>query len=228
MSRVVNFVAALLVFVASVGTVSSTDAVDFTTDPPQYGVDCSYPIHYGIDPKKCPAFHDAYERMIEGCYKLYNKRDCQRNEQDRLRMNLEQPPTQHNYTRIGFKKMRIPKAAWEPLITFYNKWKDQKKKEEWYHGSTIVNSWDSPSYMVSFEDRRFPEGIRVKEQIWEGMRPVIEEWVGHKLEPTSLYGVRIYSSGSILATRTLCFSFFLNLRAQIIMHISAQMSIDFR
>lgn len=72
--------------------------------------------------------------------------------------------------------------------------------KKWYRGATIVNSWDAPSYMVSFEDPEFVGGIRVKEQIWEGMRPVIEEWTGHKLQPTSLYGIRIYTEGSVLAT----------------------------
>eukprot|EP00349_Pseudokeronopsis_sp_Brazil_P001488 CAMPEP_0202960736 /NCGR_PEP_ID=MMETSP1396-20130829/4886_1 /ASSEMBLY_ACC=CAM_ASM_000872 /TAXON_ID= /ORGANISM="Pseudokeronopsis sp., Strain Brazil" /LENGTH=354 /DNA_ID=CAMNT_0049680143 /DNA_START=206 /DNA_END=1270 /DNA_ORIENTATION=+ len=138
--------------------------------------------------------------MMSGCFKIYSRRECEANERDRLRMNLQQPATQHNYTQVGFKLMKVPKDVWEPLIAFYNKWKAKKKIEKWYRGATIVNSWDSPSYMVSFEDPEFVGGVRVKEQIWEGMRPVIEEWTGHKLTPTSLYGVRIYSEGSVLAT----------------------------
>ena len=34
-------------------------------------------------------------------------------------MNIDQPAHQYNYTDIGFKKMKAPKAAWEPLIKFY-------------------------------------------------------------------------------------------------------------
>ena len=34
-------------------------------------------------------------------------------------MNLDQPSHQHNYTEIGFKKLKAPKAAWEPLLKFY-------------------------------------------------------------------------------------------------------------
>lgn len=175
--------------------------VDLSADPAEYGVDCSFPIHYGIDKKSCPYFYDVYQSTMKGCYKKYSKRQCDQNEKDRLRMNLQQPPTQHNYTAIGFKHMKAPKEVWDPLIKFYNTWKDKKKEEKWYTGSTIVNSWDSPSYMVSFEDPEFKGGLHVKEQIWDGMNTVIEQWVGHKLEPTSLYGIRIYTEGSILATR---------------------------
>ena len=124
-------------------------------------------------------------------------------------MNLDQPKTQHNYTEIGFKHIRAPKEAWEPLIEFFEKFKDKKKIEKWYTGATIVNSWESPSYMVSFEDPEFKGGLLVKQKIWDGVRPVIEEWVGHKVQPTSLYGVRIYTSGSVLATRKLYLNLFI-------------------
>lgn len=192
---IASFISSLLNEVAS--------KVDLTSDPPEYGVDCSTPIHYGINKKECPYFHEQYTKMMQGCYKLYSKRECDQGEKDRLRMNLAQPRTQHNYTEIGFKLMKAPKEIWDPIIKFYNQWKDKKKIEKWYRGATIVNSWDSPSYMVSFEDPEFIGGTRVKEQVWEGMRPIIEEWTGHRLVPTSLYGIRIYSSGSVLATRKL-------------------------
>ena len=43
-------------------------------------------------------------------------------------------------------------------------------------------------------------GQNLKQQIWDGVRPVLEEWTGKKLKETSLYGIRIYTEGSILAT----------------------------
>lgn len=180
---------------------SSSTEVNWNKSPPEYGVDCSYPIHYGIDKKKCPQWYENYQRVMKGCYAYYSKEECDSNEADRLRMNLEQPRSQHNYTTIGFKKIRVPKEAWEPLINFYNANKANAKIEKWYRGSTVVNSWDAPSQMVSFENPAFRGGWTVKQQIWDGVKPVIEEWVGHKIEPTSLYGIRLYSGGSILATR---------------------------
>jgi hypothetical protein len=52
--------------------------------------------------------------------------------------------------------------------------------------------------MISFEDRSLRGGVNVKEQIWNGVKPVIEEWVGKKIKPTSLYGIRLYKDGAIL------------------------------
>ena len=40
----------------------------------------------------------------------------------------------------------------------------------------------------------------VKALIWEGVRPIIEEWVGQKIEATSLYGIRVYHQDAVLAT----------------------------
>lgn len=175
--------------------------VDLSKDPPEYGVDCSYPIHYGISQKNCPYFYDRYQTMMKGCFKAYSQSECEANENDRLRMNRDQPKTQHNYTVIGFKHVKTPKPAWDAIIKFYQMNKDNAKTEKWYRGNTIVNTWESPSEMVSFENPSFRGGIAIKQIIWEAVRPVIEEWVGRKVEPTSLYGIRIYRAGSILATR---------------------------
>jgi hypothetical protein len=118
-------------------------------------------------------------------------------------MNLAQPKTQHNYTEIGFKHRKVPQPAWDIITKFYNENKNGAKPEKWYRGNTIVNTWESPSEMISFENSAFRGGFAVKQQIWDLIQPVVEEWVGRKVVPTSLYGIRIYSDGSILSTRKL-------------------------
>jgi hypothetical protein len=190
-----------LFFIFSVGAVFSK--VDLTKDPPEYGVDCSYPIQHAINKKECPYWYVQYQKLMQGCYKAYSQAECDANEADRLRMNLAQPKTQHNYTEIGFKHTKTPKAAWDLIMRFYNEHKTEGKLEKWYRGNTIVNTWESPSQMISFENSAFRGGFAVKQQIWDLIQPVIEEWVGRKVEPTSLYGIRIYSEGSILSTRKL-------------------------
>ena len=55
--------------------------------------------------------------------------------------------------------------------------------------------------MISFEDGSFRDGAATKQLLWQHVQPIIEEWVGRKVEPTSLYGIRIYTENSILATR---------------------------
>eukprot|EP01039_Chlorochromonas_danica_P005604 gene5604-6171_t len=194
------FLLAILAFLSLTSPFAASAKVDLSADPPEYGVDCTYPIHYGINKAECPFFYDQYNRLLAGCAKLYSKEECDQNERDRLQHSLEQPATQHNYTTLGFKKIRAPKEAWQPLIDFYNKYKDRKVLEKWYRGATIVNTWDSPTYMVSFENPDFPEGLEVKQKIWDGVKPLIEEWIGgYKIQPTSLYGIRFYTSGAVLA-----------------------------
>ena len=53
--------------------------------------------------------------------------------------------------------------------------------------------------MLSLEDRSFPEGRRLKAAIWDAVRGALEKWTGETLKPTSLYGIRVYKEGAILA-----------------------------
>ena len=175
--------------------------VDLSANPPEYGVDCSTPIHHEINKKECPYFFEQYKGIMQGCYNLYSKQECDNDVVGRWQQNLQQPATQHNYTDIGFKLMRAPSEIYDPILKFYRENRANKRLEKWYRGSTIVNSWSSPSYMVSFEDGSYKGGMALKQFIWKKMQPIIEEWVGHRVEPTSLYGVREYSAGSVLSTR---------------------------
>ncbi len=97
--------------------------------------------------------------------------------------------------------MRVPPAAWEPLLAFYEQNKNNQHIESWPRGYTYVNTWESPSYMISLEDRSLRGGLVVKQQIWDGVQPIIEEWTGKKITATSMYGIRVYRDKSILATR---------------------------
>jgi hypothetical protein len=100
---------------------------------------------------------------------------------------------------------------------------EKEKVEQWGRANTYTNNWESPTAMISFEDKSLrglfissnifdmapnehshEGGLDVKQKIWDGVQPVIEEWIGRKIYPTSLYGIRIYKSGSILATRKYC------------------------
>lgn len=170
-------------------------------DPHNYGVDVSFPIHYYLDRSKAPVGYDRYAQMMKGCYDRYSKRECDSTERARLAMNRDQPRSQHNYTEMGFKKLRVPLSAWEPLLQFYENNKAKKRPETWPRGNTYVNHWETPSYLVSFEDTTLRGGWAVKDLIWNGVKPIIENWVGHRVKPVSLYGIRIYQEGAMLSTR---------------------------
>lgn len=175
--------------------------VAIASDASDYGVDVTSPIHHFLSAKTNPFFHDRYTTLMQGCYRMYSRSECDATERERLRMSLDQPKTQHNYTELGFKKMRTPQAAWDLITNFFNSNRDKEKVEQWGRGYTYVNDWDAPSDMISFEDRDIKNAQVVKQKIWDTVRPVIEEWVGRKIYQVSLYGVRLYKNGSVLATR---------------------------
>jgi prolyl 4-hydroxylase len=55
--------------------------------------------------------------------------------------------------------------------------------------------------MVSVEDTTLRGGGRaLKKAVWDSARETIEEWTGEELTECSLYGIRIYGEGSVLAT----------------------------
>jgi hypothetical protein len=63
------------------------------------------------------------------------------------------------------------------------------------------NNWEVSTSMVSVEDKGLRGGGgTLKQKIWDAARDVIQEWTGEELTPCSLYGIRVYHEGSILAT----------------------------
>jgi len=66
-------------------------------------------------------------------------------------------------------------------------------------GNIYVNHWESPTSMISFENKNFRGGFDVKQQIWDAVKPIIEEWTGKKVVQTSLYGIRLYHDKAVLS-----------------------------
>jgi hypothetical protein len=61
----------------------------------------TYPITHFLDPNT--HYGQRYNAMMEGCYEFYSYAECMRTEIDRLKMSLEQPRSQVNYTELGFQ-----------------------------------------------------------------------------------------------------------------------------
>jgi len=165
-----------------------------------YGVDVTYPIHWGIDKNSWAG--KRYEEFMEGCTAMYSHKECWDTERARLKMSRDQTASQHNYTELGFKRRRLPEHVFKLLRDFYDTNKDKQVQEKWGRGYTYTNHWSSPTFMVSVEDGNLKgSGQALKNQIWEGVRPIIEEWIGgYEIRPTSMYGIRIYTTGAMLAT----------------------------
>ena len=183
------------------------DDYDNTSDPNEYGVDFSFPQHHyngirqtkSVNPMKA-YFAKRYEKHIQGCYDKYSFRECDANERARLEMSLDQPSHQHNYTKIGFMKRRLPDNVFTKLKEFYQENQEKEKIEAWPRGNTYVNHWEAPTYMVSFEDSSIRNGYALKKMLWDEVRPIIQEWTGQEIVESSLYGIRVYKNNSVLAT----------------------------
>jgi hypothetical protein len=182
-------------------------------------------------------------------------------ETSRFEMNIQQPASMVNYTKMGFAKTRLPPAAWEMLSKFWTiATKDGNTGITEYteypssyvircvcalviHAVDVVdnsflllfsyrtslvliidrdtitrqmtrcipflvlryhNTWDAPTTMWHLEEatRVTNEeilGHELTEAVWRGVREEAQKWTGNQLVVTSVYGIRSYHNGSILA-----------------------------
>jgi len=196
-------------------------------EPVEYGVDVSFPmqhvdvstnypwLEHNMDPSKPvpPEYKDMvlqplgdkttfYKDFLQGCVDHYGKKGgrCRQTEMDRIEMTLRQPQSMQNYTKVGYKKIKCPPEVWNLVKTFWDANKDSGTVEKWGAGNTYTNNWDYPTKMVSVENTGLRGGgYRLKDKIWGAAKNTISEWTGQELTECSLYGIRIYYGGSVLA-----------------------------
>lgn len=181
----------------------------------QFGVDVSFPIHYNFigaddDLAKTNAVFgnervETYKKYMQGCIKRYGGDDteseCMWNDEGRLRLNLNQPQAQKNYTDIGFKKTKLSDETWSLLNAFWadvkakeDNFPDNLKGEEWPAANTYVNHWERDTQIHLLDNS-------LRKVIWDEIEQKIQEWIptASSLSKSSLYGVRVYREGHILA-----------------------------
>ena len=148
-----------------------------------------------------------YEEYLQGCLDQYSDEEeeyrqlCIEHERVRIERSLLQPQSVYNYTTLGFAKIKAPKTAFELLQKFWNDNRDKATEEAWTPGRTEVNHWKVHSKMVSVEDYSLDgAGDLLKVQVWNEIRDTLQEWTGQRLAECSLYGIRIYQEGAVLAT----------------------------
>lgn len=168
--------------------------------------DASWAIHTSnvttvIGQHKQKLYHD----FIANCHKAVEEHEeedpalCSENEEYRMFMNKYQPPSVYNYTKNGFLKIKAPKKLFDKVSKFWqaNKGKD---KNEWPHLTTYHNLWDSPPTVTLLnEDVNEGGGQELMNELFSEAKKVVEKWTGQELRPVSLYGIRQYHNGSILA-----------------------------
>lgn len=159
-----------------------------------YGVDVSFPMHTTALSNHLPDRKRIYRDFLAGCRRHYGRHGerCDWNEDERMEMNLNQPKDMHNYTSAGFAKVSAPPEVTELLKEYWEEHKSNQKKEKWPKGNTYVNHWETDSYFTEVSDE-------LQEDIAALVQPVLEAWTDQSLVVTSIYGVRVYKEGAVLA-----------------------------
>ncbi len=86
------------------------------------------------------------------------------------------------------------------ISDFWQANKHDESGEDWYDGNSFVNYWEIPSTMVSVENEKLiGGGNELHDKIWNVTRDLISEWTGQQLTGSSVYGIRVYKEGAILA-----------------------------
>ncbi|CAM9160642.1 unnamed protein product [Choristocarpus tenellus] len=113
-------------------------------------------------------------------------------EKSRIALNRNQPVAVPKFTEVGYLKSRVPEETFAAIRDWHSQNVGTEKVEKWLDDNTYVNHWKVPTYMI-----RVPHWL--KEQVQIDMQMLMEEWAGVTLKPTSLYGVRHYHRGAVLA-----------------------------
>jgi prolyl 4-hydroxylase len=191
---------------AAAASASSAGDANKQAVPPSdklpYGVDVSWPTHSHalLDPPGGPrGGHadrlQAYQEFMDGCYERYGPIQCERTEYDRVAMNVEQPPTVANYTHAGYAKLPVPAGARRLLGEVWRR-NDSARPEYWDEGNSYTNHWKSPTSYLALD--RFLT-IQQRRTVLHQVQEVLEQWTQTRLVPTSLYGLRVYRRGAVLA-----------------------------
>ena len=119
-----------------------------------------------------------YNDYLTTCRAYYGKTDgskCDVYEYDRMIMNQRQPQSMQNYTKVGFLKTRAPKKVIDLSTQFWEKNHLNTKAEKWPRGNSYINTWVSPTYMISIEDGSLRGGgFKLRKEIWDASREAIQ------------------------------------------------------
>lgn len=183
---------------------------------PEYGVDASFPMHnrdrYYSEKQKNDALSESYSPYMNGCKKYYKEeaKKCERSDDDRMDVCRNQPPVMQNYTLLGFQKTKVPEDLMNQILSFWDHNNDYASKEKWHPGDFHTNHWDVPTFMLSLNNPHLKQGgPTLRNKIWESTRKQLQNWIDVEadamgtahfdLSPASLYGIRVYKRGSVLA-----------------------------
>ncbi|KAL1499994.1 hypothetical protein AB1Y20_012671 [Prymnesium parvum] len=98
------------------------------------------------------------------------------------------------FTEVGFDRAPIPEEVWASMSAYYYNNRHSAQREDWdvLSDRVFVNWWQSPTLVIPM-----PPALKASWQ--DRLLPAVSQWAGGvELEPTSLYGMRVYQNGSWL------------------------------
>ena len=150
----------------------------------------------------------AYQAHMDGCREAYPDDICASNDAERVSMNAAQPALQRNFTAAGYAKVLAPSKSLAVLQEFWNEYHDNYLvPEAWNEGNVYTNHWKAPTQTLSVDaaaaatgDGRRPGlSLASRRKLVQEVQAVLEQWCAVPLVPTSVYGIRAYTNGSVLA-----------------------------
>ena len=163
-----------------------------------YGVDVSWATHYRVLREHASVDvrnrEDQYTKHLLDCAR--QGEGCSEFENDRLEMNLLQPKAMENYTHAGSARVDAPQVVEKLLTEVWEAHKGEQTPELWEKGNIYVNHWESQTSMVDIG--RYLSEERMW-QIVDEVQSVLEAWTKQALVLTSVYGIRVYKDGAVMA-----------------------------
>lgn len=130
-----------------------------------------------------------YKKLMEDREKEIQETILESSERWENWMQYTQSRYVKTFTPLGFKLVDLPKDAHETL------------QKAWKAGYA---NWDNLRTegaipVIHGPDSKFIDVQPLLADIQRQILPMHEEWCGHKLKPTSIYGIRAYRNGSSLS-----------------------------
>lgn len=115
-------------------------------------------------------------------------------QQSRLDDIRNQSATIKRYTPAGFEKRKAPPALYHSLHAYFEAHAANYSRENWEQDDIFVNHDKAEFLLVDI-----PENGAMRPAIFDTMRPIMQQWAGGVfLQPTAIYGVRVYTRGCVL------------------------------
>jgi len=171
--------------------------------------DASWAVNTQDMSSRLPQQKQRYQEFMRKCALVTNSSDfCQYEENWRMQLNMYQPQSVYNYTRMGFAKQRAPEALMSLLREFWDQNRNQlvaewstNNKERPYKqkATTYHNHWDAPTSIVRLYNRSLVGGGKnLQRTVTDLARLELQKWTSMQLAATSTYGIRVYHNQSIL------------------------------